>query len=156
MIPLMLVSPLRAAVVGWLRQGWSELAGLVGGGEPAAPPPAPVEAPAPAPSYAVSFTPAGPELVITLAARQRAGALTLAPTAAREASLEVTGGGDESPVVTDAGLRIENAAGSTASYRIALPASVRGAELRVAGEPARRLSAAEIAGGWSYDFAAGR
>ena len=156
MIPLMLVTPLRAAVVGWLRQGWSELAGLVGGDESAAPAPVPAEAPALSPSYAVSFAPTGPELVVTLAARQRAGVLAIAATTAREASLDVTGGGEESPIVTDAGLRIENASGSTASYRLTLPASVHRVELRVAGEPARELSAADIAGGWSYDFAAGR
>ena len=154
MIPLMLVSPLRAAVVGWLRQGWGELAGLVGGGEPPVPPAPPVEAPAP--SYAVSFAPAGSELVVTVAARQRAGVLTLSSTATAEASLEVVGGGEVSPLVTDAGLHIENAAGSTASYRIALPASVRSVRLRVAGEPERELSAAAIARGWRYDFGAGR
>jgi hypothetical protein len=153
LLPLLLVSPARAAVVGWLQQGWSQLARALGSG--GAPPlsPRPARPAAAAPTYAVSFTPVASELSITVVERQRAGRIAVNATSGPEATVEVHGGAEESPLVTDAGLRILNAASSTATYEIALPATVRRVVVRVGDEPAVELSAGQVATGWSRDFA---
>jgi hypothetical protein len=76
--------------------------------------------------------------------------LRLAPRAARprsEASAEVVGGETETPLVSESGLRILNAPGSTASYRVLLPPSVTGVRVRVGPAAPVEVTADDLARG---------
>jgi hypothetical protein len=141
LLPLALVTPIRAAVVEWLRQGWS----AIGGGTPERDAPAPPASTAPEGSgFRVWFTPAGEVLEVVLQSRQAGGTLTLGATAGSEGSLEILEGGAESALVTDAGVTVRNAPSSRASYRIAVPGGVASVRVRVGDEAAVSLSRAEL------------
>src|SRR5690606_11612159 len=62
---------------------------------------------------------------------------------------QVTNGGAEEMLVLPAGLRIENSAGSRASYRVTLPASVRRVTVRVGQAEARSVVVG--GSGWSEE-----
>ncbi len=144
-------------------------------GAPARPAPARVAAPAPSTPGAyvttadVSFAPRGDTLHVAVDAPQRAGTLELARAGAdaRAARIEVraapvdgspadaaSAGGGRPPaparlLVLPDGVRVRNAAGESASYRLSVPAQVRAVRVVVgAGEPAvvdaARLTSAPV------------
>lgn len=115
------------------------VAELLGGDPPSQPAPSPTtkSAPAPAPAAAssrVEFVPTGSAFTIDVAHPQAAGALTLVRAAGPSATAEVVAGtGEADLLVLPSGLRIGNAAQSTAEYRVSVPASIRRVTVRVGG-----------------------
>ncbi|HEX2191386.1 MAG TPA: hypothetical protein VHG51_20915, partial [Longimicrobiaceae bacterium] len=103
---------------------------------PAAPPPALPPAPAPAPpaGSGVRVAPRGDEFVPEPASRQAGGTLTLRADPAPEVAVESVGPGGAPLLVLPGGVRIRNDAASTASYRVALPPTVRRVRVRIGGE----------------------
>jgi len=89
----------------------------------------------------VAFVPAGPTLQVVFRAAQRAGTLTLAPSADSSAAWAVTGG-SVPPAVTvlPSGLVIANAPAATGSYRITVPAGVTAISLRIADRVPERIA----------------
>jgi anti-sigma factor RsiW len=138
LLPLALVPPLRA----WIVERVSE---AVGRGA-AAPHPDPAPAAAQA-GGRLRFVPGGEEVQVEITAWQAAGTLTLRRSEGPAGVLEVVGGsGDEGSMVSERVLRIESAPGSTASYELHLPASVRRVVVRVGDERYRVLEDADLAG----------
>jgi anti-sigma factor RsiW len=140
LLPLALVPPLRAWIV-------ERVHGTVGRGA-TAPPPDPAPAPAAAQAGGrLRFVPGGEEVQVEVTAWQAAGTLTLRRWEGPAGVLEVVGGsGDEGSMVSERVLRIESAPGSTASYELDLPASVRRVVVRVGGERYRVLEGPDLAG----------
>jgi anti-sigma factor RsiW len=140
LLPLALVPPLRAWIV-------ERVHGAVGRGDAA---PHPDPAPAAAAAQAggrLRFVPGGEEVQVEITAWQAAGTLTLRRWEGPAGLLEVVGGsGDEGSMVSERVLRIESAPGSTASYELQLPASVRRVVVRVGGERYRVLEDPDLAG----------
>jgi hypothetical protein len=137
-------SPARAWIGEWIAAHWPspETHRPAAARAPVRPPPAARRAPA---GSRVEFAAPAGEFRLEIAHPQKAGALTLEATAEAGASAEVVGGtGSADLMVLPAGLRIGNTAGSTADYRIALPASVRTVRLRIGGGPARTIRASEL------------
>lgn len=152
-IPFATVAPLRA----WVAEVWSEVRQLFGGdGDAAAPAAAPTAAPAPSPAPAarepasgatVFFSPAPGRFVLVVPERQAAGTLTLGRAEGAEGSAEVIDGATETPLVSEAGLRILNAPESTASYRVLLPSSITSVRVRIGTAPPLEVTADELASG---------
>ncbi|WP_420128608.1 anti-sigma factor family protein [Longimicrobium sp.] len=149
-VPFAAVAPLRAWVADRLGVAWSEVFGGEEAPAPAAPapvqtPPAPAEAPSS--GATVFFTPAPGRFALVVSERQAAGTLTLGRAAGGEASAEVLGGDTETPLVSDAGLRILNAPGSTASYRVLLPPSISSVRVRIGAGAPVEVTAEDLANG---------
>jgi hypothetical protein len=142
-------SPLRAVVAEWLRTRWERIAAP--DARPAAPPAeAPAAAPAePAGSGArVQFTPQGTTFTLEVATPQAGGAVEVRRAAGASATAEQTGGGEQADLlVLPAGVRIRNAPGATADYRVTVPASVRTVRVRVGEGRETVLTAEEVAEG---------
>lgn len=158
-LPFVGVAPLRAWALDRLGAAWSEVRGLLGGDAdapapaPSAAPAAPVEAaPAETAGSTLFFTPSGERFVLSIGSAQAGGTLTVGRAEGVEGSVEVTGGTRETPVVSESSVRIENAAGSTASYRVLLPPSVRRLTVRVGSAPPVTLDAAELDAGGSIEL----
>lgn len=138
-----LATPARAWVAALVAE-------LFGGGDE----PAPVEAPAPtttaepAPetqaASRVEFVPAGSTFSIDVANAQAAGGLTLQRAAGETAVAEIVGAGSADFLVLPSGLRIQNAAGAGAEYRVSVPASVRRVTVRVAGHETATVDVREM------------
>jgi hypothetical protein len=127
LLPVALITPVRAALVEWMRQGWSAVAGaptrstsdaVIDGGETGS-------------GYTVSFTPSAGRLKMTVEAHQASGTLVLIPTEGEEATLTVEGGSGAIPRIDEAGVTILNETGSTASYRLEVPPRVGRVDVRV-------------------------
>lgn len=151
-IPFATVAPLRA----WVADVWSDVREMFGGdGDAAAPaaaptPPAGGTAPAagePATGATVFFTPAAGRFVLVVSERQGAGTLTLGRAGGAEGSAEVIGGATETPLVSEAGLRILNAPESTASYRVLLPPAITSVRVRIGNAPPVEVTASDLADG---------
>ncbi|HEV2130285.1 MAG TPA: hypothetical protein VGR27_04255, partial [Longimicrobiaceae bacterium] len=126
----MTVSPLRA----WVMEQWAEVAAQLAGREMVEQPERPRVA---APGHLVSFLPEGDEFLLQVDAPQAEGVLELLIEAVPRASAEISGGGaEENLLVLPEGLRIRNAAGSQASYRVTLPAELREVRVRIGDSPA--------------------
>ena len=149
LLPFALVSPIRAAVFEWLRQGWSSISG--GTAEPEAPA-APASAATVGSGFKVWFTPAGETVDVVLQSRQATGTLTVGTTEGPEGSLEILEGAAESALVTDAGVTVRNAASSRASYRITVPGGVASVRVRVGDEAVLSLPRAELTPERSVDI----
>jgi len=124
-------TPARAWIARWVGRQWSQLGH---GGPPAPPataPPVPAPPAAPQASAQVRFVPAGTELRVEVAHAQRVGTLTLVPVAGTAALAEVLGAPGVELLVVPSGLRIRNAAGDAAGYRIQVPEGVRRVRVRV-------------------------
>ena len=141
-------SPRRAVVADWLRAQWARIAA------PDARDAAPaMEAPTAAPEVAesgarVQFTPQGAAFTLEVAAPQAAGAVEVRRAAGASATAEQTGGGAQAELlVLPAGVRIRNAPGATADYRVTVPASVRTVRVRVGERRETTLTADEVAAG---------
>jgi hypothetical protein len=137
-----LATPARAWVAALVAE-------LFGGGDPA-----PVETPAPAPAVEsapetqaasrVEFVPAGSTFSIDVANAQAAGGLTLQRAAGETAVAEIVGAGSADFLVLPSGLRIQNAAGASAEYRVSVPAGVRRVPVRVGGREMATVDVREI------------
>ncbi len=147
LIPLLTVSPLRAAVTGWLSARWSDVTDLAwtAGSDSVESSEAAVQAA----GSALSFVPAGAELRIEFALRQRSGSLAVRRVAGAEmASLQVTeGNGAEDITVSEYGVRIRNSPDATASITLDVPAGVRRVVVQIAAEPALKLGSEAMVGG---------
>jgi hypothetical protein len=152
-VPFATVAPLRAWVVDRLGAAWSEVREIFGADDDAvAPAAAPVQAsPAPAEEPAsgatVFFTPAPGRFVLVVSESQAAGTLTLGRAEGVEGSAEVVGGATETPLVSESGIRILNAPGSTASYRVLLPSSVSSMRVRIGPAAPLEVTPADLARG---------
>jgi hypothetical protein len=141
-------TPARAWIAEWLGQRWAALTHRAPAEKrPVPAPPAPTQA---ASSSKVSFVPGRSELLVEVAQRQAAGAITLVAVDGDAAYAEVLG----SDVLVDvlvgpSGVRIRNDAAMTAGYRVAVPAGVRRVRLRVGGAE-RVVARADIGpAGWA-------
>lgn len=137
LLSLALYSPVRAALVGLIRQiqtaGFSD--------QPTVDLPQPVgEIDS---GYTLRFTPAGREVRILVDAHQSAGDITVTRSDGSEALLDVSAGGGEA-LITGSVVRIRGNAGSRSDYRLAVPAGVDQVIVQVAGEPARALLGGEL------------
>lgn len=154
-VPFATVAPLRAWVVDTLGAAWSEVRGIFGGEDDASAPvaPAPATAPAAAPAEepasgaTVFFTPAPGSFVLVVSERQAGGTLTLGRAEGSEGSAEVIGGAAETPLVSETGIRILNAPGSVASYRVRLPSTVTRVRVRIGAAAPVEVTADELARG---------
>ncbi len=142
-------SPARA----WLVEGWLALRSLF------------TEAPAPGqpegePSIGVvettavvTFPAVGSDFSLEVVSTQSRGTVVIAIDSVPSASARVLGGdGSEELVVLPGGLRILNAAASTASYEILLPLVVRNIAVRVAGRTVWRLDETAPSGPIRQEF----
>jgi hypothetical protein len=129
---VVVATPARAWIIAWVGRQWDRLSH----GEQVSPPRRPA-APVPAPaaprqaSAQVRFVPAGSELRVEVAHPQAAGALTLVPASGASAAAEVVGGPSVELLVVPSGLRIRNAPGLSAEYRVEVPSAVRRVRVRV-------------------------
>lgn len=148
LVPVVLVSPLRAAAVDWFRQGWIQVTDLVGwsAGDAVSGSDA-----GEARGYTLWFTTTGGVLEIVVDHRQRIGELVVSRSTGTEVSLEVEDGADEA-LLTGRGLRIRNAASSGASYRVAVPASVDRVRVRLGDGRAETITSAELQAGWRTEL----
>ncbi|HYR07935.1 MAG TPA: hypothetical protein VEQ60_09210 [Longimicrobium sp.] len=152
-VPFATVAPLRAWVVDRLGAAWSEVRGIFGADDDAAAPtvapvqttPAPAEEPAS--GATVFFTPSPGRFVLVVSESQAAGTLTLGRAEGGEGSAEVVGGATETPLVSESGIRILNAPGSTASYRVLLPPSVSSVRVRIGPAAPVEVAADDLARG---------
>lgn len=94
----------------------------------------------------VAFSAAGETFSLEIEHAQATGELLLQVLDVDRAAAQITETSGESMLVLPRGLHIENSAGSTASYRITLPASVRRVMLRVGDAPPRVIPLGEE--GW--------
>jgi len=117
----LLVTPVRA----WILDRWAGMRRVIGVSEPTSR----------AQPSRVSFVPGSNVLVVRVANRQASGDLLLEATDSPRVSAEVRGAGDgvELTVLPDE-LRIANAPGARASYRIAVPARLERITVLIAGE----------------------
>lgn len=152
-VPFATVAPLRAWAMERLGAAWSEVREMFGGDD-AADTPAPAPAPAtpapaeePASGATVFFTPAPGSFVLVVSERQAAGTLTLGRADGAEGSAEVVGGATETPLVSESGIRILNAPGSTASYRVLLPPTVTRVRVRIGAAAPVEVTGDELAAG---------
>jgi Putative zinc-finger len=90
----------------------------------------------------IAFQPSGELFELSVEQTQEEGELLLQVRSVSEATAQVTNGGSESMLVLPSGLRIENEAGSRASYRVTLPASVERLSIRVGDGAARTVDVA--------------
>lgn len=150
-------SPLRAVVAEWLRTQWERIA-APGAGAPAPAAEAPA-APAPERSPAgarVQFTPQGTTFTLDVAVPQGAGSVEVRRAAGTSATAEQTGGGAQAELlVLPSGVRIRNAPGATADYRVTVPASVRTVRVRVGEGRETVLTAEEVAAGARVELGGG-
>lgn len=151
-------SPARAWIAQWIAERLA--ADRAGSGDPApsAPPAQAVPTAPPAAVAQVQFTPAGSEFTLEVAHRQAAGAVLLERSAGPNATAEVVGGtGGADLLVLPAGLRIQNAPGSAAEYRVSVPAGIERVRLRVGGGRTRVVETAGLsAEGERIELAGGK
>jgi hypothetical protein len=145
-------SPLRAVVADWLGAQWERIA-AAGAEEPA--PPAAAPADAVVPGTRVQFTPQGAVFTVEVETAQAAGAVELRRAEGGTATAQQVGGAGEPAdlLVLPAGVRIHSVPGSTADYRITVPASVRTVRVRVGGSRETVLTADEVEAGTRVEVA---
>jgi hypothetical protein len=96
----------------------------------------------------VQFTPQGTTFTLDVAVPQGAGSVEIHRAAGASATAEQTGGGEQAELlVLPSGVRIRNAPGATADYRVTVPASVRTVRVRVGEGRETVLTAEEVAAG---------
>lgn len=142
-----LAGPLRARALDWAAARWEDAVALLGG-RPAARPPASLPADTAAAPTEYRFLPEGSDLRLEIAAPQASGTVTVVAVQGDAAMLAVTPGArgarrDPVLLLPDR-VRIDNAAASTASYRLAVPAGLRTLRVRVGAGPWSVLRPAEF------------
>jgi hypothetical protein len=138
------VEPVRA----WLVEGASRIADMLVPQEAPTQTSAPVAEPV-LPST-VSFLPGdGAVFVIDIEVAQETGVLhvEVAPDR-RQVTASVVNGNGEALVVLPDGLRITNREGSTADYRISVPADLGPVQVRVEGQVVTTLDSTDPSGSW--------
>lgn len=146
---VMLASPARAWIAEWVGARWNALASA----PEAAPGPQTPPVQQAGPGTRVQFTPTGDEFDLEFTTRQAGGTVRVEPHGAAFVSAEVL----RDDVGTDLlvlpnGLRVRNAAESTAEYRVMVPAHLRRVRVRVAGDAPTVLTGEEIRGGRTIDL----
>lgn len=96
----------------------------------------------------VSFQPTGESFELSVEAVQAGGELLIQVLPIERATAQVTSGAGESLLILPTGLRIENSAASTASYRVTLPTGVGGVVLRVGNAEPRVIAIPDDTRGW--------
>lgn len=141
------VPPLRAWTIGWVARQVAALTGADRRDAPIATHPraqgAP-EAPAIDSGATLWFDADGPELAVEIANSQASGTLTFLPSSRPMTGVDVVNGAGETPFVREHGVRLVNAKTSTASYRVAIPASVERIRVRIGDRPWLILGAGEV------------
>ncbi|HEU0077504.1 MAG TPA: hypothetical protein VFQ76_07625, partial [Longimicrobiaceae bacterium] len=98
----------------------------------------------------------GAVFTLEVAAPQAAGAVEVRRAAGSAATAEQTGGGEQAELlVLPSGVRIRNAPGATADYRVTVPASVRTVRVRVGGGRETTLTAEEVVAGARVELGGG-
>jgi hypothetical protein len=121
-------SPARAWVAEWIGERWAEVARFWAPDEP---PVSSEAAPAEA-ATRIAFSVRGSDFTLSFATPQRAGAVVFTVGEDGGASIEVHSAGAAPDVlVLPEGVRIQNTLGSTAEYRVTLPAHTRRVRLQV-------------------------
>ena len=126
---ILLVSLAADPVRAWVMQRLTQATGIAG--VDSAPTPGLPPAVVGGDGSIVSFSTDGPAFQLNVERTQQAGELLLQVREGAQATAQVTNGGSEALLVLPTGLRIENAAGSRASYRVTLPASVERITVRI-------------------------
>jgi hypothetical protein len=103
----------------------------------------------------VGFRPAGSVFELQLQSAQPTGDLLLRVRPGERATAQAIDSGGESFLLLPAGLLIENEPGSTASYRVMLPPTVKTILLRIGDAPARVLPVESEEGSWSVSLPLG-
>lgn len=143
-------SPLRARIVDWVRELWtqSEPRPTV----PATPVPGIASQPQAAPADAgtrVRFTPTGPDLIVEVPAGASTGTLTLAVVAGSSAEVQIAGSGKV--LVLPGWVRITTSAAdadrSPLAVRVNVPATLRNVEIRAGDRTAESFSPGAIGAG---------
>jgi anti-sigma factor RsiW len=137
------VTPVRA----WVVAGFQTLKSLIGI-EPGVTPASQQDAPV------VHFAVFGDEFLIEFTTSQSSGTLSLAVDTVALASARILGdrGQDELSVLRS-GLRVDNAAQSSASYEVTIPHTCRLLEVRIAGRVVARHEVS-LGAGWVIDLGA--
>lgn len=135
------IQPVRA----WVADQWAALTG----DEAIAPAPVATPASVLAEGSVVSFEPAGDVFVLEIRNAQAVGDVHLRITDVPRASATVMDGADEAILVLPSGVRIENAEGSTASYSITLPSTLRLVQIFADGRPIALLPVEDSGADWS-------
>lgn len=135
------IQPVRA----WVADQWAALTGeeVLTPAEPATPSAVLAE------GSVVSFEPAGDVFVLEIRNAQAVGDVHLRVTDVPRASATVMDGADEAILVLPSGVRIENADGSTASYSITLPSTLRLVQVFADGKPIAMLPVQDSGADWS-------
>lgn len=138
------VPPVRAAVVEWVSQRWTEVATLFGDRDPEEQ----VVYEEEGAGSTLWFTPGGEELFLEIDAHQSQGSLVLWVVEGPEGSLNVldaaNSGSEETPILSDRGIRIRNREQSTAQYEVGIPVTVDRVRVRIGDAPPVVLSTQEI------------
>ncbi|MEP6617674.1 MAG: hypothetical protein ABJE47_00105 [bacterium] len=139
------VPPLRAWTVGWVTRQIASLTGrratpsVTRPIAPSAPEAAPMDSGA-----TLWFDADGPELAVEVANPQASGTLTFVPSTRPATGVEVLNGAGETPFVREHGVRLVNSKTSSASYRLAIPASVERIRVRIGDRPWQVFGAADV------------
>ncbi len=142
------VPQLRAWTVGWVARQIAALTGAGGRDTPrVAPGQGARQAPAIDSGATLWFDADGSELAVEVANPQASGTLTFAPSTRPMTGVEIVNGEGETPLVREHGVRIINGHGSTASYRLAVQASVQRIRVRVGDQPWQAFSNADVGAG---------
>jgi anti-sigma factor RsiW len=96
----------------------------------------------------ISFPTGGATFELVVAEPQPSGEVRLQARAGDRVTAQTVGAGRESMLVLPSGLRIENSASSSASYRISIPVDVTVVVLRVGEEPPRIIPVDRSRGDW--------
>jgi hypothetical protein len=133
---LALMSPVRAAVVEWVRQMTTERSDPPAEGAGAVN--SEIED-----GYALRFNPGGREVRIRIDSRQPAGALIVTRGNGAEAFLEMPAGSGEA-LISESVVRLRNEAASRSDYRLGVPPSVDLVTIEIADAPPMRLMDADF------------
>ena len=144
------VPPVRAWAIGWVAK---QIAALTGGSRRDAAPIAPPVAQNAPPANAIDsgatlwFDAEGAELAVEIVSPQASGTLTFSPSTRPMTGVEVVNGAGETPLVREHGVRLINNSASTASYRLAVPATVLQIRVRIGDRPWQTFSRADVEAG---------
>ncbi|MBW3628540.1 MAG: zf-HC2 domain-containing protein [Gemmatimonadetes bacterium] len=103
-------------------------------------------------SSVVAFTPRGDRFDLQIESFQPAGTLTVEVRDLGRATAQVLNGANETMLILPDGIRVENRAGSRASYLVTVPANLPLLSISVGGETVATVNAVELNAPWSRSF----